>query len=298
MNFNNKENSLNKGGLGVNQGCETASSRGFHRFYIGNVTLVNGNSLVLPENIAHQVLKVLRMKVGDTLIITNGLGFECLSVIDSVIQTGKNSVSVTVKNKEVIDYTGVSQRENRQIIACVPIIRKERFEWMIEKLSELHVRHIVPIITKRTLVKNISVPRLNKIIIEAMEQSGGVFLPTLHDSVNLPDLALHLSEIRQKEGGEKGSLDLDLVTFDFNGRPILEFLQSNSNNHKAEVKLIAFCIGPEGGFTDEEKVALNSSCETLGIKQSVLSFGRPECSENLVLRTETAAISAAVSMLL
>ena len=298
MNLNNQENSQKEVKSGVNQGRETGNWRNFHRFYAGNVSFDMNNNLVLPESTAHQVLKVLRMKVGDSLVLTNGLGAECLSVIDSVTQNNKKDVSVIVKNTEIINYeerlTG-SGVKREQIIACVPIIRKERFEWMLEKLSELHVDHVIPIITSRTLVKNISVPRLNKIIIEATEQSGGVYLPILHNTVNLPDLVPQLANINAQVGGE-----LDFLTFDFNGKPILEFLQARNNIAIKEKKnsYVAFCVGPEGGFTEEESRLINSSCDKLNVKHSIVSFGGVKDDSVIlpVLRTETAAVSAAVSI--
>src|SRR4051812_13164992 len=112
----------------------------------------------------NQLKRVLRLSSGDQVILFDDSGSDFLATID---EFGKDYVSFSVSEK----------RENktspqRETWLFASIVKKDTFEWIVEKATELGVSHIVPIISARTEKKDLNMERLTKISIEAAEQSG------------------------------------------------------------------------------------------------------------------------------
>lgn len=209
-----------------------------------------------PESSRH-IVQVLRMKSGDQLLITDGKGVEVTTMI-------KNPD----KRKTVVSF--VSKRtmlsaDNMHGIAISLLKNENRFEWFLEKATELGIRKIFPMINTRTEKKSFRTERMKNIMVSAMIQSRQYFLPDLSDPLSLGEI-YQLPDFKQKfiahcsENGE---------------RVLLKDVVSGEAN-----KIIL--IGPEGDFTEEE------------IKEAVKNEFLPVSLGNNRLRTETAGVVSAV----
>ncbi len=214
--------------------------------------------IVLPAAASHHMLTVLRLSLGDTLVIFNGSGLEYNACLKQVIK------------KSVIVLTGEAltiRRESPLSIALGQAIsRGDRMDYAIQKAVELGVASITPIFTARCQVK-LTPDRVEKrlahwqgIIIAASEQSGRLVLPTLKKPLSLADwLSCHAS------GFGVLCSPCDGVAF---------LPQSIASN---QVNLL---IGPEGGFNDGEiNSAVNAGYHRLQLGPRIL-------------RTETATVVA------
>lgn len=219
--------------------------------------LANSQTIQLEEGPSHHLAKVLRMQEGRELILFNGDGAEYPALIT---QVGKKAVTVTLQEKHNIDRESLLEIE-----LAIGVSRGERFDWVLQKATELGVTRIVPLMTERTEVK-ISGDRLEKvrerwqqILISACEQCQRNRLPQLSDPVALPNW-------------------LETVTSDV--RFVLHHRDTQSLPQAARPTSVSLLIGPEGGLSDGEIVLAKQAgfdALTLGPR---------------VLRTETAPIAA------
>ncbi len=225
-----------------------------HNFFIehpiGNATSIS----VEDTDLIHQWLKVFRMKTGDRVVLLDNSGseYEC---------------EITMLSHDSARCTVVEKRQNKNILSkdvwlFQSLVKKDTFEWVAEKATELGVTHIVPIVSERSEKKDINVDRLKKIIREASEQSFRGTLPILHPVQNLE---VTLSDVTAASEIKRIALHTAGPAF------LHESMKSNK---------LAFFIGPEGGWTESE-INLFSTHEV-----PVYSLGAQ------VLRSETAAIAA------
>ena len=221
-----------------------------HRFYIQNEnfeTLKEGDIFTCKnEEVAGQITRVLRMQVGDRVLFFNESG-EYELVIQGI---SKKELVCEAKQK-------IKQLVQKKRFALVQsLIKKDKFEWVAQKATELGITDIFPVITERSEKKGLDRKRLEKIILEATEQSGWGKSPILHEIETL-EKTLHTLK---KEDFELYRLDMDGTKLD---------------SHSKE---IAFCVGPEGGWGNRDKEIFNT------YKTKTVTLGTS------VLRTETAAI--------
>lgn len=225
-------------------------------FFEENLSESHDNFELTPETSRH-VSQVLRMKPGEKLILTNGEGVE---MHVAIVTPDKKKTIVSFQDKR-----DLLAQDNRDGIAISLLKNETRFEWFIEKATELGIGRIFPLIAERTEKKTFRQDRLRNIMISAMIQSRQYFLPELTSPVSLQDI-FHLNDFHQKLIAhcveEKDRAALNTV------------LEKNAN------RLIL--IGPEGDFTGEEI----NQC----LKQDFL----PVSLGPTRLRTETAGIVAAV----
>lgn len=201
------------------------------------------------KGVVDQMRNVLKLTVGEEIYIGDGKGKEAIYRIENITK------SLVIISK-VEDITEVREPENMTHL-YLAILKADRFELAIEKATELGVTSITPIITARTVKKEIRRERLEKIILEAAEQSGRQILPKLYDPI------LYLQAINQDPAEMK-------IFFDSEGG-ILE--------NKKIMKEISLYIGPEGGWTEEEmRIAQENNFQ-------LISLGKT------TLRAETAVIS-------
>jgi 16S rRNA (uracil1498-N3)-methyltransferase len=128
--------------------------------------------LALNEEESKHCMKVLRLSVGDVIHITNGKGIICEAVIKN--ESSKNCQIEIVK--EIQDY---GKRNFNLNIAIAPTKNIERFEWFIEKATEIGIDEIIPLICRFSERKAIKTDRLEKIMLSAMKQSQKAYLPLL-----------------------------------------------------------------------------------------------------------------------
>ena len=219
-------------------------------FYPASLSL-NLNSK-LDKSQSHYVNKVMRVKVNETFSLFNSNGeWEA-----KVKEIAKGMVEFTITKQ-------IRHKENsKEVWLAFSPIRSNYFNFMIQKATELGVTKFLPIIFDRTIVRKINNERLNKIIIEASEQSNRINIPSIEKAQNLKNF---LSKYKNK---------IDLI-----------FTDLNTENKKLDIKKvknipICIIIGPEGDFSEKER-------------KEILAFEgvKPIKINENILRSETAAIS-------
>ena len=208
----------------------------------------------LNKSQSHYLAKVMRAKVGESFSLFNQSG-EWEAKINEIL---KGIVEFTVLKK-------LREKDNEKNIwlAFAPI-KSNFFNFMIQKATELGVTKFVPIITDRTIVRKINYERIEKIIIEASEQSNRIKVPKIEKTQNL-NLFL-----------ENNNNKINIIFGDLNTEN-----QNLDPKIKNEDKPICIIIGPEGDFTESERY-------------QILNFNGVQSLKinNNILRAETAAISA------
>ena len=227
-------------------------------FYIPNF-LPGQPILILPAEESHHARKVLRKRRGDILRLTDGLGRD----ITAIIQDDKEpQLKLLIQQQKQTPFP-----PENLIQVALSVIRPNRLDWAVEKLTELGVETIVPIHCHYTTFRAIKIDHLRKIAISAMKQSGQFYLPEIKSAIDFKEW---LTAIAQDPGGK------------FLAHPDPESTGKIIRTKSDERFLIA--IGPEGGFhSDEISLARQAGFELLSLGQTIL-------------RTETAAVSGVVHL--
>ncbi len=225
-------------------------------FFYKEDLLATSIEVVLDEATSKHIVQVLRMQNGEQLQLTNGKGILFTAAI-----TDNNRKRCTVS---IIQKSEIANRQSKITIAISPVKNNTRFEWFLEKATEIGVSEIIPLVCTRTEKTVFKFDRMKSILVSAMLQSQQCWLPVLHEPTKFN--ALVKSSVQQQK---------------FIAHCIDEIKRSLSdlNNESLSSKIIL--IGPEGDFTpDEIELALQN-------KFSAVSLGETR------LRTETAGIVAA-----
>ena len=234
-----------------------------HRFFI-DPTLFQKNTIELPADIAHQVRNVLRMQPGDHLILLNNLGQQAEA---ELVELSRRQVIVHCLHRQ--PATGES---TSSVTLYQSLLKKDNFEWVLQKGTELGISRFVPLLTERTVVgdhmlKPNKLARWQRILTEAAEQCGRAYIPDLAPAQSLSEVLA-----KQPVGDGLGLIPTLLAT-----TPLLTVL----NGRLPLPPHITLFIGPEGGFSPTEI----EQAEANGL--IAVSLG-PR-----TLRAETAAIAAA-----
>lgn len=204
------------------------------------------------------IIKVLRKKDTDILHVTNGLGFLFTTEI-----TLASDSKCTVK---IISFEKAAPSKFRLHLAVAPTKMNDRYEWFLEKATEIGIQEITPIICDHSERKVINNERFDKILLAAMKQANELYLPKLNPAISF------------KEFINLQNKDIKLIAHceETDKKTLKSVLKSNQN--------ITMLIGPEGDFSQKEiALALNND-------YTAVSLG------NTRLRTETAAIVACHSV--
>lgn len=230
-------------------------------FFYKEDLVASSTDVVLDEATSKHMVQVLRMQNGEQLQLTNGKGILFTAEI-----TDNNRKKCSVK----VIKTNNQQRSTKNIsIAISPVKNNTRFEWFLEKATEIGVSEIIPLICTRTEKTAFKFDRMKSILVSAMLQSQQCWLPVLHEPTKFN--ALVTSSVHQQKF-------IAHCTDDFK-RSLTDL-----NNESLSSKIIL--IGPEGDFTVEEiELALQNQF-------SAVSLGETR------LRTETAGIVAATLLCL
>jgi len=147
------------------------------------------NSLVITrESLVGQLKKVFRFVKGDEIVLFDNSGFDFNYVIEGYEGDG---VSLTLKK-----VTENIVLPLKVTYLFVSLVKKDNFEWICQKATELGVSHIIPLVSERTEKKDINIERIQKIIIEAAEQSGRGTLPVLCPISDLESALLKYAHIK------------------------------------------------------------------------------------------------------
>ena len=204
----------------------------------------------LDKSQSHYVSKVMRLKEKEVFSLFNSSGeweAKILNITKSIVEF---NVTKQLRQKE----------NTKDLWLAFSPIKSNYFNFMIQKATELGVTKFLPIIFERTIVRKINKERLEKVIIEAAEQSNRITVPSIEDPQKLKSFLNN---------------DMDLI-----------FTDLNTTNTKIDIKKLTtkptcVIIGPEGDFSEEER-------------EEILKFNgvQPIKINENILRSETAVISA------
>lgn len=227
-------------------------------FYKPDIDILNiqrGSSIDLPADEALHAIRVLRNVVGDIVWITNGKG---LMIRGEIEQISKRDCSIIVD--EI--FTNYGKRSVYIHAVVAPTKNMNRFEWFLEKATEMGIDEITPLYTAHSERRTVNIDRLEKIITAAVKQSLKAFHPILNEPLDFKKF------VKQTQNSK-----VFLAHLTKEPQPLLKMAALNHHH-------ITIVIGPEGDFSDDEIVlAKNAGFD-------IVSLG-PER-----LRTETAALAA------
>lgn len=226
-----------------------------HLFYTPDIKT---NVYTLSEDESKHCIKVLRMKEGDPIYLVDGKGgFYHTQIVDA---HAKKCVV------EVLDVQlNFGARPYRLHMAISPLKFNDRFEWFLEKATEIGIDEITPIITKRSEKKDLKIDRANKIVESAMKQSMKAYHPQINEAISFDKFI---------ESDFSNSINMIAHCLEDDKKTVFEM-----KNQSASYLIL---IGPEGDFTpDEIQLAKSNNFQAI-------SLGKER------LRTETAAITACV----
>ena len=204
----------------------------------------------LDKSQSHYVSKVMRLKEKEVFSLFNS--------------SGEWEAKISNITKSIVEFNvtkQLRQKENtKELWLAFSPIKSNYFNFMIQKATELGVTKFLPVIFERTIVRKINKERLEKVILEAAEQSNRITVPSIEDPQKLKSFLNN---------------DMDLI-----------FTDLNTTNTKIDIKKLTIkptcvIIGPEGDFSEEER-------------EEILKFNGVQSvkiNEN-ILRSETAVISA------
>jgi len=227
-------------------------------FYIADYNS-SQKEIVLDEDTSRHVVQVLRMKEGEKIKLTDGKGN---LITAEIIDDHKKHCTVKIIDSQFKSHV------SRKITIAISLLKSaNRFEWFLEKATEIGISEIIPLICERTEKQKFRYDRMKGICISAMLQSQQCWLPELHEAVKYIEYIRSIMENTNltkfiahcEEQAEKKSLS----TF-------------QSLNHST------ILIGPEGDFTKQEiDLALQNNFASVSLGETRL-------------RTETAGVAAAV----
>lgn len=236
-----------------------------HRFFV-DPEILQGSRVILPAAQAHQIRNVLRLRAGSAILVLDNSGAEyevVLRQVDKQQVVGEAVAKRPSPNEPTVHLT-----------LYQALMKRDKFEWVLQKGTEIGVSCFVPLVTQRSLVQDIDIKankqaRWHKIITEAAEQSRRGCLPELRPPQTLAQaLAAHPPQPGLIAWEEEDALTL---------RKALAGGERPSH--------ISLFIGPEGGFAAEEV----ATAQTVGIQSITLG--------KRILRAETAALVASALVL-
>jgi len=224
-------------------------------FYHSSIS-IDISEFTFDKQESRHIVKVLRKRVGDTILITNGKG---ILLTTEITDDNEKKCAVSIVEAKLMP----KKREYNLHIAIAPTKLNDRFEWFLEKATEIGVDEITPIICDRSERKIIKLERLQKLIQSAAKQSLKYHWPKLNKAV---------------------SFSVFLKTVDKIDDRFIAHCVENQKSHLSKVampeKNTVILIGPEGDFSSKE------IDESLAHKFIPVSLGESR------LRTETAGIVA------
>ena len=273
---------------GKNEGFSVFEGSGANRTLVKkkkNLAVVDTSETVVLDggvseqyaSIIHQWKNVFRYTVGSRVVLFDDSGVECVCIIESITSVGdkanlvvlekisKKNAANAAKSSVAVGESinkGANSGAKDALWMFVSILKNDNFDLITQKMTELGVDHIVPLLCDRTIKKNVNMTRLEKIAIEAAEQSGRTSVPKIHEPIELKKAV----ETFLADDGE-------VIVCHQDGQ-----LWSKSVGTFKKYPL-GFIVGPEGGWSEKEESYFEKN-----------ALRKVKFSDN-VLRAETAAIS-------
>lgn len=223
-----------------------------------------GGSIELTGDLAHRLARVLRARPGDSIVLFTGDGREHVVSLDSVSAT-------TIAGRVVESRAGLPEPDVR-LTLYQSVVKGERFEWVLEKGTELGVARFVPLATGRAVVHSSAssarLARWRRIVIEATEQCGRCVVPEVAAQQSLDDALTTAT---------------GHVLLPYEGESVLGLRAAVRT--AGEVRDVGVLIGPEGGFSEAEVA------RAVAVGATAVSLGRR------ILRSETAGIATVAAVM-
>ena len=228
-----------------------------HRFFVREEINTKSSEVLLSDPaVVHQIKYVLRLRKNDEVILLNGEGTEFHGRIKILSKSQAVIAKIDVKEKSI--------KSEIEIHLFVALIKKDKFEWVLQKATELGVSRITPILSDRTEKQKLNMDRADKIVREASEQSGRVDFPFVDEPITLKE-AISICETP--------------IVLDLEGEPIdVTQLRETGN--------VSIFVGPEGGWSKKD-------FEQFEKKEYKRVTMGPQ-----ILRAETASVAIASLLLL
>jgi 16S rRNA (uracil1498-N3)-methyltransferase len=208
-------------------------------YFIGNFIWLHAEIETTDSEVIHQIKDVLRLKENEEVVLGDGLGKAAVAVIKKIIPK-----EITFLVKEFLPELPASKK----VILYAALLKRDSFEWLLQKATEVGVDEIVPLLCERTVKIGVNSKRWEKIIKEAAEQSQNLVLPKLKPVQNFKDA------IKGKEGA---------IIFHPDGQEM--------KNFHSQGKAVHIFIGPEGGWSPTEiKLSQDNLAWHLNMGGSVL----------------------------
>lgn len=232
-----------------------------HRFFVTLASRSN-RDVTVTGDIAHQIARVLRLRANEDVILIPADGVDAVEWWVRLV-----SVEARTVRGEIIADRPCLPEPTCAVILCAALLKGDRFDWLLQKATELGAAAIQPVVTAHTIRKigsddGRAVERWQRIVTEAAEQSGRGHVPEMRGPVSLGALAGAVA------------VPLFVAHETVAARTLVDALPARANR-------IAVVIGPEGGFRDDEVALLVADAGAVPV-----SLG-PR-----ILRAETAAITA------
>ncbi len=238
--------------------CSTEATYKQLEYFFTPPHLIASHELTIDGEEFVHLTHVMRKKQGDSIRVVNGVG---IAYDATIVEISKHIARCEISNI----HARLNEPELDVTVAVAILKNASKFDFLVEKVTELGVNTIIPLITGRTIPRHAKTDRLKKLALAAMKQSGRCVLPTVRELTEFPEFV---------QTSQPGSLRI--IPHEQVAAPTLALVVRGREFQSAIV-----CVGPEGGFTDNE-VALAQSAGFLPV-----SLGARR------LRTETAAIIAA-----
>lgn len=237
-----------------------------HRFFL-LPSQINNLEVSIPLDISHQIARVLRLKVKDRILVLDNSGKQYLAELTTVDPLNCRAA--------VIEVITPAASEAGSVLLFISLTQRDKFEWILQKATEIGTAGFYPMITSRSLVQTAQPwqkkeTRWTQIIREAAEQSHRTRLPALHSPIQFQEALL----LAQSEA------DLALIPWEEEKERSLKAVLREKLPWKNPFSIAIF-IGPEGGFTQTEM----DTAKGAGIIPVTLG--------KRILRMETAAVVAA-----
>ncbi len=221
---------------------------------------LNADQVSLSPSESHHLTRVLRVERGQELTLFDGEGIRAKAI---VIAVSKKALSVKIIKRDTVSESGI------QITLIQALPKPERFEWILQKATELGIRRIQPILSTHTIHRSKNsekqTARWQSILRNAAQQCGVARLPQIQPIKKISSIIPTLEK-------------MDIIFIGSLRRNVQPFREAFQKIDKSKINTAALLIGPEGDFTREEIDAV----ETSGAIP--VTF----CQQ--ILRTETAAI--------
>lgn len=226
-----------------------------HRFFVKEKLVGENKVFVGDTGLTHQLRHVFRFTVGGQVVLLDGTGMEYHAMITEFKPDGFEAEILSEKESQTTPQT--------ELYLFCAIAKKDKFEWIVEKGTEIGVSKFIPLISQRSEKKNLNFERLGKIAKEAVEQSGRAVIPEISEITKFDDAI---------------SWEIPMCAFSPEGENFLI--------EKVYMKSpLGVFVGPEGGWSSQEIKSFKDR------RIPIYSLSKA------TLRTETAAIAAATLIL-